>query len=180
MKYLTIFFLLAISVLAPAQSKKINYQPCFLKDSVEKRLAFIVPNAGRIFVDSFECREALLDSIASCYERTKDTKYLMALAYIRQNPRANAGELYTDIIKHLVEYDFMNFVDQLYLTKGALLSLQNELIATMNIIIDGRPFKQKYMGRLSVEIEQAKDANDKNREQFLEKLKLKINEEQYH
>ncbi len=179
-KYLSILLLLSASVATQAQSKKVNYHPCFLMDSVDKHLSFIGQSAGRIFIDSFDCREALLDSIAAGYERTKDAKYLNTLASIRQNPYAKADELYTDVIKKLVESDFMDFVDKLYLAKGGLLPLQNELIATMNTIIDGRPFKQKYIGLLNVEIERAKDSNDKYRVLYLEKLKLKINEEKYH
>lgn len=164
---------------ASAQSKKVNYHPCFLLDSIDKRLPFISQYAGRIFIDSFDCKEALLDSIAVRFEQTKDTKYLNALASIRQNPYSKADELFTDVIKHLVENDFLGFVDKLYLAKGGLLPLQNELIATLNTIINGRPLKQKYMGLLNVEIERAKDSKDKYREQYLEKLKLKIDEEKY-
>ena len=178
-KYLSICLFLLTSAVTQAQTQKVNYHPCFLMDSVDKRLAFITQYAGRIFIDSFDCKEALLDSIAGGYERTKDTKYLNTLASIRQNPYAKADELYTDVIKKLVESDFVDLVDKLYQAKGGLLPLQNELIATMNTIIDGRPFKQKYIGLLNVEIERAKDSNDKYRQQYLEKLKLKINEEKY-
>jgi hypothetical protein len=179
-KYLAFLVLTLIFFEASAQSKKINYHPCFLKDSIDNRLTFIAQYAGRIFIDSFDCKEALLDSIAVGYERTKDVKYLNTLASIRQNPYAKADELYTDVIRQLIESDFMDFVDKLYLARGGLLPLQNELISTMNVIINGRPFKQKYMGLLNVEIERAKDSKDKYREQYLEKLKLKIDEEKYH
>ena len=168
------------AMVSTAQSRKINYHPCFLIDSVDTRLAFIRQNAGRIFLDSFDCKEILLDSIAAKFVRTRDIKYLEALTAIRQNPNARADGLFTDVIRRFVEDDFTGFIDQLYRGKGKFLPLQNELIAALNMIVDGRPLKQKYIGLLNVEIERAKDSRDKYREIYLEKLKQKIEGEQYH
>ena len=162
-----------------AQGRKVNYHPCFLLDSIEQRLAFIKQNASRIFTDSADCKETLLDSVAIGYIRTKDVKYLDALAAIRQNPAAKADGLFTDVITLIVKDDFIGFADQLYRSKGRLLPLQNELIGAMNMIVDGRPFKQRYMGQLNVEIERTKDSKDKYRQAYFEKLKQKIEEEKY-
>jgi hypothetical protein len=160
-----------------AQAQKPVYHPCFLMDSVDKHLDFIRINAARIFVDSFDCRQTLLDSIAIKYVRTKNDKYLDVLSAVKQNPRAKVDELYTDIIKRLIEDDFSGFINQLYIGRGKYLPLEKELITTLNMIVDSRPLRQKYMGRLNVEIEKAKDAKDKYRQLYLEKLKLKIEEE---
>ncbi|MDB5282141.1 MAG: hypothetical protein JWO06_1216 [Bacteroidota bacterium] len=178
-KNLPLAFLLMLAINTQSQNRKVVYHPCFLMDSVDKRLDFIVKNAPRIFVDSFDCRQTLMDSIAIRYVDTKDTKYLNALAAIRQNPLAKVENLYTDIIKRFVENDFAGFVEQLYAAKGKLLPLQNELISGMNMIIDGKLLKQKYMGLLNVEIAKAKDANDKLKFSYFEKLKLKIEEEKF-
>lgn len=177
--YLTMLSLMIAVSATQAQSRKVNYHPCFLLDSVDQRLAFIKQNAARVFTDSADCKETLLDSITGKYVLTKDFKYLDALAVIRQNPAAKADGLFTDVITLIVKDDFIGFADQLYRSKGRLLPLQNELIGAMNIIVDGRPFKQKYMGLLNVEIERTKGDNDKYRLAYLEKLKLKINEEKY-
>ena len=173
-----VFFLFAFAN-TEAQTRRINYHPCFLLDSVEQRLAFIKVNAGRIFVDTFDCKESLLDSIANGFIRSGETKYLDVLSVIGQNPNAKVEGLYTDILKRFVENDFTGFVDKLYLARGRYMYLQNEMIATLNIIIDGRPFKRKYLGLLNVEISKAQDSKDKNRQLFLEKLKQKIEEEKY-
>ena len=178
-KYFSVVFFLFAFANTEAQTRKVNYHPCFLLDSVEQRLAFIKLNSGRIFVDTFDCKEALLDSIANGFIRTKDTKYLDALTAIGQNPNAKVQGLYTDILKRFVENDFTGFIDELYLARGRYVYLQNEMIGALNIIIDGRPFKRKYLGLLNVEIGKASDSKDKNRELFLEKLKQKIEEEKY-
>ena len=171
------FLFVCISI--QAQTKKVIYHPCFLMDSVDKHLDFIVKNAGRVFTDSFDCRQTLLDSIAIRYVDTKDTKYLYVLSNIRTIANLKVENLYTDIVKRFVENDFAGFIEQLYVSKGRLLPLQNELIAAMNMIINGRPLKQKYMGLLNVEIEKAKDSKDKYKQAYLEKLKLKIEEEKF-
>ncbi len=179
-KYLSILVLLLFVMISTAQSRKVNYHPCFLTDSVDSKLTFIKQNAGRIFIDSFDCKETLLDSIAIRFVRTKELKYLDALTAIQQNPYAKADGLFTDVVRLLVEDDFSGFVNQLYQGRGRYLPLQNELIAAMNMIVNGRPLKQKYMGQLNVDIETAKDSNDKYRLSYLEKLKQKIEGEQYH
>ena len=178
-KNLPVVLLLTLCVNTQAQTRKVIYHPCFLMDSVDKHLDFIVKNAARVFVDSFDCRQTLLDSIAIRYVETRDTKYLYALSNIRTIANLKVENLYTDIVKRFIENDFAGFIDQLYVAKGKLLPLQNELIAAMNMIINGRPLKQKYMGLLNVEIEKAKDSKDKYKQYYLEKLKLKIEEEKF-
>ena len=178
-KYFPLVLVLIVVTNASAQSKKAIYHPCFLLDSVDKHLDFIRQNASRIFTDTVDCKQTLLDSIAQRYTGTKNSKYLEALSAIRQNPNAKVEDLYTDIVKRFIEKDFEGFLDQLYLAKGRLLPLQNELIGAMNMIVDGRPLKQKYMGNLDALIEKAKEEKDKFKEYYLEKLKVKIEEEKY-
>lgn len=178
-KYLPLLLLLGMFNSASSQTRKANYHPCFLMDSIDKNLAFIRLNAPRIFIDSFDCRQDLLDSIGIKYLQTRKPLYLDALAAIRQNPAAKVEELYTDVITRFMQDDFGGFIDQLYTAKGKYLSLEKELIAAMNMIVDGRPLKKKYMGQLNVEIEKAKDKKDKYKQAYLEKLKLKIEEEKY-
>lgn len=179
-RYLSFLVLLFYVTVSAAQSRKINYHPCFLKDSVDSRLVFIRQNAGRIFIDSFDCKDDLLDSIAVKFTITKNVKYLDVLTSIRQNPYAHADGLFTDVVKIFIEDDFTGFVEKLYQGGGRFLPLQNELIAAMNMIVNGRPLKQKYLGQLNAEIERVKDTKDKYRENYLEKLKQKIENEQYH
>jgi hypothetical protein len=178
-KYLLFIACTLLTIALDAQSKKPVYHPCFLLDSVEQRLDFIKANASRIFVDTFDCKETLLDSISVLYVRSKDKKYLDALAAIRQNPYAKVEGLYIDVIKKFVEDDFSGFLNQLYLAKGKYAPLERELIATMNMIMNGRPYKQKYMGLLGVEISKAQQAKDNYRAYYLQKLKTKIEDEKY-
>lgn len=179
-KYLPLLVLMIFVKDSNAQAKKIIYHPCFLMDSVDKHLDFIQRNAHRIFADTFDCRQALLDSIALKYIKTNQTKYLDLLSAIRQNPNAKVEDLYTDVLKRFIEYDFTGLISQFYLGRGKYQPLEKEMIATMNMIVDGRPFKQKYMGLLNVEIEKAKDKKDKYKQNYLEKLKVKIEEEKMH
>ncbi len=176
-KLLSLTLLLA-ALNSYCQTKPV-YHSCFLMDSVEKRLDFIRLNASRIFTDSVDCKQTLLDSIAVHYLQSKDKKYLDALSSIRQNPNAKVENNYTDIIKRFIENDFSGFIKQIYLAKGKYYVLEKELIGTMNMIVDGRPYKQKYMGLLNVEISIAKDKKDTYYQSFLEKLKVKIEEEKY-
>jgi hypothetical protein len=178
-KYLPLTLMLIAILSSSAQARKAIYHPCFLMDSVDVHLDFIKQNAARVFADTLDCKETLLDSIAQRYTDTKSTKYLEALSAIRQNPNAKVEDLYTDIVKRFIENDFAGFLDRLYLAKGKFLPLQNELIAAMNMIVDGRPLKQKYLARLNAAIEKAKGEKDKYKEYYLEKLKIKIDEEKY-
>lgn len=162
-----------------AQTGKVTYHPCFLMDSVDKRLDFIRLNAARIFTDTVDCKQTLLDSIGSHYVATKDKKYLDALSSIRQNQLAKVENNYTDLIKRFVEDDFDGFIDQLYLAKGRYYVLEKELIAAMNMIVDGRPYKNKYLALLGISINLAKSKKDTAKQLFLEKLKTKIEEEKY-
>lgn len=162
-----------------AQAVKPAYQACLLKDSVEKKYDFIRLNSSRIFTDSMECKQALLDTIAAYYIDGKDKKYLDLLSTIRQNPNAKVSNNYTDIVKRIIENDFSGFIKQIYLSKGKYYALEKELIATMSIIIDGRPYKQKFMGLLNVDISIAKDKKDVYYQSWLEKLKVRIEEEKY-
>ena len=180
MKYIfAVLFSFFLTLSSYSQIKKPVYHPCFLMDSVAKNFNLIQYNIRRIFVDTFDCRQALLDNIVVEYNRTKDCKYLDGLSLIRQYPGINVEGLYTDIIKRLIETDFCGFVNQLYLSKSKYLPLEKELISAMNMIVDGRPYKQKYMGLLNVEISKAKDKKDAPRDFYLERLKTKIEEDKY-
>ena len=162
-----------------AQHAKPVYHPCFLMDSVEKNLVFIERNALRVFADTFDCRQTLLDSIASKYIATKNKKYLDALNNIRVYANEKVENLYTDIIRRMVENNFTDFLNELYLSNGRYQSLEKELVATMNMMIDGRPYKKKFLGLFNVQIQKAKDGKDSSRLHYLEKLKYRIEEEQY-
>jgi hypothetical protein len=163
-----------------SQSRRPVYNPCLLKDSVDKHLEFIKLNVSRIFIDTFDCRQSLFDSIGSRYIRTGDKKYLDALTYLRTSGASKKVEdLYTEVIRKFIQSDFTGFLNELYAAKGKYLPLQKELIAAMNMIVDGRPYKQKYMGLLNVEINKAKDNKDTPRSYYLEKLKTNIEEEKY-
>ncbi|MBP7389813.1 MAG: hypothetical protein KA841_05375 [Chitinophagales bacterium] len=178
-KWLT-FLVICMGMLGSnAQTAKPVYHPCFLMDSIDKHLEFIKKNTQRIFVDTFDCRQTLLDSIAIHYTNSKNKKYLDALNYIRVYGDAKVEDLYTDIVKRFCEADFAGFLNELYVSKGQLQSLEKELITTMNMIIDGRSLKQKYIGQMNVEIAKAKDKKDTARLYYLEKLKVKIDEERY-
>ncbi|HWB63038.1 MAG TPA: hypothetical protein VG603_05970 [Chitinophagales bacterium] len=178
-KYFPVMMLMLAQLNATAQDKGIVYHPCFLMDSVDTKLDFIIRNASRVFVDTFECKQTLMDSIGSRYLDTKENKYLDALVLIKQNPYARVEGLYTDLVKRFCDNDFQEFVGKLYMARGRYLPLENELIAALNMIVNGRPLKQKYMGLLNVEIEKAADAKDKAKEYYLQRLKTKIEEEKY-
>ncbi len=179
LRFCFLIFFSCATLISFSQSKKPIYHPCFLMDSVAKNITFIQYNIKRIFIDTLECRQTLLDNIAIEYNRSRDKNYLDALSLIRQYPGINVEGLYTDIIKRLIESDFSNFLNQLYTARGKYLPLQKELVAAMNMIVDGRPFKQKYMGLLNVEISKAKDKKDTGRLYYLEKLKTKIENDEY-
>ncbi|MCW5908719.1 MAG: hypothetical protein KIS94_12725 [Chitinophagales bacterium] len=177
-KQLLVFILLAALHLATAQSTKPVYNPCVLMDSVEKHLDFIRLNVSRIFSDTAECKQKLFDSIAVAYLQSNDKKYLDALAYMRNSGAADKVEnLYTDVIRILVQNDFSGFLQQLYLARGKYVSLEKELVAAMNMIIDGRPYKQKYLGLLNIEISKATDAKESAKVTYLQKLKTRIEED---
>jgi|GEM_PF-2962221 hypothetical protein len=178
-KYFSILMLLLSVTVLYAQNGMVNYSPCFLKDSVDKKLPFIRQNAAMIFTETADCKDLLLDSIAMMFARTRDIRYISVLTIIHKNPLAKTNGLFTDAVMLLAEYDFTWFINQLYLGKGKYQLLQNELIAAMNMIIDGKPLKQKYTGRLNAEIERAKASHDENMEEFLEKLKMRIEGDQY-
>lgn len=178
----TISFLIALLWFAVtfSQSGKPTYNPCLLSDSVETRLDFIRLNAVRIFSDTADCKQHLFDSIATSYVRTRNKKFLDVLSYLRTSSASNKVEdLYTDVIRKFVQTDFSDFLLQLYNARGKYLALENELAITMNMIIDGRPYKQKYLGLLNVEISKAKDAKNTGYATYLEKLKLKIEEDRH-
>lgn len=179
-KYSVLLLLCLVVGQSSAQVKKLNYHPCFLKDSVDKHLDFIRLNASRIFIDSFDCKQMLFDSIGALYLSTSEKKYLDALTYIRNSSAASKVEnLYTDVIRRFIQADFTDFLNQLYMGKGKYLALEKELVAAMNMIVDGRPYKQKYMGLLNVAIGKANDQKDLPRAAYLNKLKTKIEEDKY-
>ena len=160
-----------------AQSAKPVYHPCFLLDSVDKRIDFIKANASKVFVDSFDCKETLLDSISMLYIRSKDKKYLDALTTILSNPKAQVEGLYTDVVKRFVQDDFGGFINALYIARGKYQLLEKELVTAMNMIVDGKPLKQKYAGQLNLQISLAKDKKDSAKLYYLEKLKTRIEED---
>ena len=177
------FFLFLVfigsSFFAFSQKAKPVYHPCFLMDSVESKLSFIQLNATRIFTDTVECKDNVLNNIAALYIKSKDKKYLDALSAIRQNPNAKVEELYTDIIKRFAENDFTGFVNEIYLAKGKYFALEKELVTTMNMIVGTKPLKQKYLGLLNVEIGKAKDKKDSYKTYYLEKLQTKIEDDKH-
>ncbi len=182
MKRYRIFFLSTVTFLFVScfsQPSKPVYHPCFLMDSVEKNLTFILSHLPKIFVDTFECRQALLENIAAEYNKTKDKKFLDALTRVRQFPNTEVEGFYPDIIKRLIESDFSGFLNQLYTAQGKYLLLEKELIATMNMIIGGKLYKQRWLDMLNLEIEKAVQAKNKAKEVYLQKLKTKIEEEKY-
>lgn len=162
-----------------AQGTKAVYHPCFLLDSVDKRLDFIKANASKVFVDTFDCKETLLDSISILYMRSGNKKYLDALTGILQNPNAKVEGLYIDVIKRFLQNDFAGFINELYTARGKYQLLEKELIGAMNMIVDGKPYKQKYMGQLNLLISMAKDKKDTAKLYYLEKLKTRIEEDKY-
>jgi hypothetical protein len=172
-------FSMACVLTAKAQISKPSYHPCFLLDSVDAKLDFIKLNAAKIFVDTFDCRQTLLDTIASKYLAAKETKYLDALAAIRQNQHIDVGNFYTDITKHFIEDDFSGYLNQLFLGKGKYMPLERELVGVLNMIVNGKPLKSKYMGRLNVEIEKARDSKNLPKQSYLEKVKANIESERY-
>lgn len=162
------------------QAQKPVYHPCFIMDSVSVKLDFIRYNAARIFRnDTIECRKQLMNKIAEGYNTTQEPKYLETLSAIRMNQSAKTEDLYTDIIRKLCEHDFTNFVKALYQARGRLEALEKELVITLNMIVDGRPYKLRYMGLLNVEISMAKDSKDTARLAYLEKLKKRIEEDRH-
>lgn len=178
---LSVLFLLAALAIAKAQtgSSKPVYHPCFLMDSIDKNLEFIRVNSSKVFVDTFDCKDEVLRKIALRFIETKSVTYLNALSSIRQNPNAKVEELYTDIVKLIIENDFPGFVENLYTAKGKFYPLEKELISTLNMIVDGRMLKQKYFGLLNLEISKAKDKKDTYKEAYLNKLKTKIENEKF-
>jgi len=176
-KFVAVILLAVTATQVQAQKPKPVYHPCFLMDSVDARLLFIQQNATRVFVDTFDCRQELLNKIAGLYTSTKNKKYLDALAAIRQNPSAKVEELYTDPVTRIIENDFTAFINELYLAKGRYLPLEKEMVAALNMIVGYKPLKQKYLPLLKIEIEKAKDKQDNTRKYYLEKLKQKIEED---
>lgn len=179
LRFLIVAIALLFTSVAFAQKAKPVYHPCFIMDSAETKLSFIQLNAARIFTDTVECKQNLLDNMVSLYIKTNDKKYLDALSAIRQNPSAKVEELYTDVVKRLVENDFAGFINQLYLAKGKYMPLEKELITAMNMIVGTKPLKYKYQGLLNVEIEKAKELKDAYKLSYLQKLKAKIDGEKY-
>lgn len=168
--------LLAAPVMA--QKSKPVYQPCLLADSAAARLAFIQTYAYRIFNDTAECKQILLDSIGSLYNNTADKKYLTALETIHERAAKGVEGLYTDLIKRFCEKDFAGFGRALFAAGGGYRHLEDELIETMNMIVGSQQYKQKYIGQLNVQVLLAKEKNDSRAQAFWEKLKQRIETDQ--
>ncbi len=171
--------LLTGSTNVSAQQRGANYNPCFLAENVDKQLVFLQQYAWKIFTDTASCKGALLDTLAKRFITTKDSRYLQTLSVIRQNKYAHVDEFYTDIVSRLIQDDFPGLLQQLYLARGKMTALETEMIAALNMIVNGRTMKQKYMGLLNVEIGKAKDAKDVYKTSYLEKLKARIETEKY-
>lgn len=163
---------------AVAQKNKPIYQPCLLADSAGQRLAFIQTYAYRIFSDTAECKQTLLDSIGALYITTNDKKYLTALETIHQRAAKGVEGLYTDLIKRFCEKDFAGFCHALYAAEGKYRHLEDELVETMNMIVGSQQYKQKYLGQLNVQVLSAKEKNDSRSKTFWEKLKQRIETDQ--
>lgn len=168
---------LIICLTGNVQAQRPVYHPCFLMDSVDKHLMFIQQNVKRVFVDSFDCRQTLLDSITQKYLRSNDKKYLDALNYIRLIGAEKVENLYTDVVTRLFQSNFAGFIDKLYLARGQYEPLEKEVVTAMNMIVDGRPLKQKYLGLLNVEISKATDAKNTAKLYYLNRLKKRIEED---
>jgi hypothetical protein len=179
LKVLLIGFLLPLCLGLSAQHVKPAYDACLLKDSVFLKADFIKLNAARIFTDSAECKGVLLDSIAVAYWDSSNLKMLELLSAIRVNPVAKAEMYFTEIVSRFVNKDFEKLLADLYNSKGRATGIEKELISVMNMIIDEKPLKNKYLGRMNVQIEKAKDKKDKYKTDYLTKLKYKIENEQY-
>ena len=111
------------------------------------------------------------------YIRSKDKKYLDALTTILANPKAEVEGLYTDVVKKFAQDDFGGFLNELYIARGKYQLLEKELVTAMNMIVDGKPLKQKYAGQLNLQISIAKDKKDSGKLYYLEKLKTRIEED---
>lgn len=178
-KFIAVMVLVITAIQTQAQKARPVYHPCFLMDSADAHLVFIQQNAARVFTDTIDCKQELLNKIAGLYISAKNKKYLDALAVIRQNPSAKVEELYTDLVTRIIENDFAAFVNELYMAKGRYLSLEKELISTLNMIVGYKPLKQKYLPLLKIEIEKAKDKQETGKAYYLEKLKVKIEEDSH-
>lgn len=180
MRASTIFlgvFLMCVTVTVAAQTA--TYHPCFLMDSTDKHLTFIQQNVKKVFNDTMDCRQQLLTNVAKLYNETKNKKYLDALLNIRAVGGDLVSGLYPDAVLVIAQNSFGSFLSDLYMARGKYYSLEKELIVCMNMIVEGRPLRQKYMGLLNVEISKAKDKKDTYKTAYLEKLKTKIEEEKY-
>ena len=176
--YLILFGFLLLTVCLPAQSKTLFYS-CRLVDSVESKLIFIQNNSSKIFTDTAECKQAILNHVVSLYISTKNKKYLNALTAIRLNPAAKVSDLYADVIIRLVQNDFTDFIQKLYLGKGKYAILEKELIFAMNMIVGNQPLKQKYFGTLNESIKKAAENKKTDELAYLKKLKVKIESEKH-
>lgn len=175
----SLLMILVTSFLAAQPKSKPTYNACLLKDSIDKNLVFIQQNINRIFTDTADCKQTLLDSIGVQYINTKNKKYLDALTNLRNVGTDKVQDYYTDVIKRFAEINFSNFLNDLYLGRGKYIALEKELVSTLNMIVDGRPLKTKYIGLLNVEISKAKDRKDTSKAYFLEKLKTRIELDKY-
>ena len=171
-----LFFFVFLFLCSPvySQKTKTNYSACFLADSVEIKLTFIQQNALRIFKDTSDCKQNVLDNIGALYVQTGDKKYLAALENIHQRAGEKVENLYTDIIKRFCEKDFIAFASDLFLAKGQYFNLEKELIETMNMIVGTQPLKQKYLGVLNAQIEKVREEKDNSAIVYWEKLKKRI------
>lgn len=168
-----------VCIVATAFAQTATYHPCFLMDSTDKHLSFVQQNVKKVFNDTMDCRQQLLTNVAKLYNETKNKKYLDALLNIRAVGGDLVSGLYPDAILIIVQNSFSPFLNDLYSSRGKYYNLEKELIVCMNMIVEGRQLRQKYMGLLNVEISKTKDKKDTYKTAYLEKLKTKIEEEKY-
>lgn len=177
---LFILYIVASGQLSHAQTKsKVSYDACILKDSIDKNLIFIQQNVSRIFTDTAECKQVLFDSVCARYLATQHKKYLDAFVNLRTVGADKVKDYYTDVIKQISEANFSGFIHELYLGRGRYMTLEKELVSTMNMIVDGRLLKTRYLGLINVEISKANDVKDQAKVAFLLKLKSRIELDKY-
>lgn len=180
MKIPALVLLLVCAQFLDAQNKSAAYNSCLLKDSIDKHLETIRLSPARVFTDSAQCKRELLDSIANKFLTTSDKKYLGVLTSIAQNSKSKIEGEFQDVMKMLVDGSFSKLLDAFYTGRGGYAALEKEVVLLMNTIVGGRPYKQQYLGLLNVEIEKAKDKDDRNKELYLVRFKQRIEDDKFH
>ncbi|MCS6935494.1 MAG: hypothetical protein NZM35_10155 [Chitinophagales bacterium] len=168
---------LLCAVVLHSSAQTSHPHPCSLTDSIQKHLPYIRQQVKRVFHDTINCRQVLLLRIAELYSANRDAKYLDALQYIRVTGDDLVSDLYPDVILAVLQRQFSGFLHDLYAGKGRYYALEKELVICLNMIVEGRPLKQKYLGLFNVEIGKAKDKKDAAKAAYLTKLKTRVEED---